>query len=70
MPARAKRGRNMAELIRLAKEEEELFWLGQGFDSSDGERDEDFNSEDDDREELVDSDLEEITLSKRQKRKD
>jgi len=44
LPARAKRGAKMQELIMQAKEEDELFWLGQGYFSSDGEKDDSFNS--------------------------
>lgn len=34
----------MHQMLMRAKEEQDLFWLSMGFDSSDGERDEDFNS--------------------------
>jgi hypothetical protein len=37
----------MQDLISRAKEDQELFWLSMGFFSSDGEKDEDFKSEDD-----------------------
>ncbi len=40
----------MQELLIRAREEQDLFWLSMGFESSDGEKDEDFNSKDDDRE--------------------
>ena len=40
----------MQELLIRAKEEQDLFWLSMGFESSDGEKDEDFDSKDDDRE--------------------
>jgi len=42
LPPRAKRGALMPGLILQAQEMEELFWLGMGYDSDDGERDESF----------------------------
>ena len=46
LPPRAKRGALMPGLILQAQEMEELFWLGMGYDSDDGERDATFNSKD------------------------
>ena len=34
----------MPTLLWQAKEEQDLFWFGQGYESSEGEADEDFNS--------------------------
>lgn len=44
LPPRAKRGAMMPTLIWQAKEEQDLFWFGHGYESSEGEADEDFNS--------------------------
>jgi hypothetical protein len=44
LPPRAKRGALLPALIFQAKEEQDLFWFGEGFDSSEGELDDDFNS--------------------------
>jgi hypothetical protein len=62
LPARAKRGALMPSLILQAQEMEELFWLGMGYDSDDGERDATFNSKDEsieqsDKEDSFDSDF-------------
>jgi hypothetical protein len=62
LPPRAKRGALMPGLILQAQEMEELFWLGMGYDSDDGERDATFNSKDesiehDDKEDSFDSDF-------------
>ena len=43
LPPRTKRGARMNELLARAKEDKDLFWLAMGFDSSDGEKDEDFS---------------------------
>lgn len=45
LPPRTKRGARMNELLARAKEDKDLFWLAMGFDSSDGEKDEDFSQE-------------------------
>jgi hypothetical protein len=62
LPPRAKRGAMMPVLIMQAQEIEELFWLGMGYDSDDGERDVTFNSKDEsieesDKEDSFDSDF-------------
>ena len=62
LPPRAKRGAMMPVLIMQAQEMEELFWLGMGYDSDDGERDVTFNSKDEsieesDKEDSFDSDF-------------
>lgn len=62
LPPRAKRGAMMPVLIMQAQEMEELFWLGMGYDSDDGERDVTFNSKDgsieeSDKEDSFDSDF-------------
>lgn len=44
LPPRAKRGALLPTLIWQAKEHQDLFWFGEGFESSEGELDEDFNS--------------------------
>ena len=52
----------MPGLILQAQEMEELFWLGMGYDSDDGEKDATFNSKDEsieqsDKEDSFDSDF-------------
>jgi hypothetical protein len=64
----------MAGLIMQAQELEELFWLGEGFDSEDGEKDATFNSKDESlsqsaKEDSFDSDFSKGRPRKEAKRK-
>ena len=68
LPPRAKRGAMMPVLIMQAQEMEELFWLGMGYDSDDGERDVTFNSKDESIEESDKEDSFDSDFSKRRKR--
>ena len=68
LPPRAKRGAMMPVLIMQAEEMEELFWLGMGYDSDDGERDVTFNSKDESIEESDKEDSFDSDFSKRRKR--
>ena len=58
----------MPVLIMQAQEMEELFWLGMGYDSDDGERDGTFNSKDESIEESDKKDSFDSDFSKRRKR--
>jgi hypothetical protein len=60
----------MPGLILQAQEMEDLFWLGMGYDSDDGERDESFApSQESDAEDAEDGDAEEHQGTQRKKLK-
>ncbi len=60
----------MHHLLERAKEEQDLFWLSMGFDSSDGEKDDDFNSNDgsqSNKDDSFDSDFSKGAIKKRKR---
>ena len=69
LPPRAKRGAMMPVLIMQAQEMEELFWLGMGYDSDDGERDVTFDSKDESIEESDKEDSFDSDFSKRRRKR-
>ena len=59
----------MPVLIMQAQEMEELFWLGMGYDSDDGERDVTFDSKDESIEESDKEDSFDSDFSKRRRKR-